>query len=774
MGNASTKESRVGPDGQPIDSGARDNYDDSSRSRNRRSRHDLSLLGISNTSSRHRNRDDGTFQHRETRQERDARRLEREREARAKERALSHAQEHVDGGYLVTVGTYTGTEDFDKALVRQLQVERRLAPYWRGLQDWSSSWTEHQLVAAARGLPIPAADATPDPDLMPRPLSSGRNINNLTVPIGDRTLSAASDQSASGISALPSPISPTPGKTFKPAAKALASALRPRSRNSSSTDLTPKEVSLPYDPFVNGQPLEVALYKDTLECPICFLSFPPYLNHTRCCDQPICSECFVQIKRATRRVDELAQPSGQTSPSSAAWVSEPAACPYCQQPEFGVTYEHPPFRRGLSLSSASQSPASATLSPSPAAQPGRRRTQSLSANAPNVITIDRIRPDWAARLAEKNAHLARRDAAATALHHAAFVVGASSSTGQSRFSPLPRRSEPRAEPNNNSGDLLPAEGIPSNPSGGARTRMEELEEMMYQEAVRLSLASEEDRRRKEDKAIRKETKARAKEEKKALKKQGRDPYGGNASGASSSSLSLRLGRRRGNSAASNLRMEAAVHSASQAPSTPEREDAEAAMGKGKGVDRGLQNSASEGNSSAGSLPIPTGSGRTGSHLRQMSNTSSLGSSFADTPAGSFSAGGYAGPEGGDNRGSSSGAADDEGERDTGSEPMFNFRSLAEMVGVDIDGGQAHRQEGDEGNASTGPLQPRPLSQVKEDDYEEAEAEHLEVPDGSRTEEKKVSTPELTVTPETPAVEGARAELKQLGEPNVQEQPSQSA
>jgi hypothetical protein len=31
-------------------------------------------------------------------------------------------EEHVDAGYLVTQGVYVGTEDFNKAVVRQLMV----------------------------------------------------------------------------------------------------------------------------------------------------------------------------------------------------------------------------------------------------------------------------------------------------------------------------------------------------------------------------------------------------------------------------------------------------------------------------------------------------------------------------------------------------------------------------------------------------------------------------------------------------------------------------
>lgn len=31
-------------------------------------------------------------------------------------------EEHVDGGYLVTQGVYVGTEDYNKAVVRQIMV----------------------------------------------------------------------------------------------------------------------------------------------------------------------------------------------------------------------------------------------------------------------------------------------------------------------------------------------------------------------------------------------------------------------------------------------------------------------------------------------------------------------------------------------------------------------------------------------------------------------------------------------------------------------------
>jgi len=59
---------------------------------------------------------------RETKAEREVRKLEKERMLREKERERSLKEEGVDGGFLVTLGTYTGPEDFSKPVVRQLMV----------------------------------------------------------------------------------------------------------------------------------------------------------------------------------------------------------------------------------------------------------------------------------------------------------------------------------------------------------------------------------------------------------------------------------------------------------------------------------------------------------------------------------------------------------------------------------------------------------------------------------------------------------------------------
>lgn len=125
MGNSQTKESRVTAPRRRSQQSSPGASDAPGRSvyqgprSGRGSRPDLSILGIGNSHDR----EVATLeQRRETKQERDARRLEKERAARVKERERSMKEEHVDGGYLVTQGVYVGTEDFNKAVVRQLMV----------------------------------------------------------------------------------------------------------------------------------------------------------------------------------------------------------------------------------------------------------------------------------------------------------------------------------------------------------------------------------------------------------------------------------------------------------------------------------------------------------------------------------------------------------------------------------------------------------------------------------------------------------------------------
>ncbi|GKZ37871.1 SNF1-interacting protein [Aspergillus brasiliensis] len=735
MGNSQAKESR------PLASSSRRSHHhgpygdrhhgDGSRS-NRGSRPDLSLLGIGGSSER----DLATLEHRrETRQEREARRLEKERVARLKERERSMKEEHVDGGYLVTQGVYTGSEDFNKAVVRQLMIERRLAPFWRGLNDFSDSWTEHQLMAAARGLPIPPPDEIPPELEYKNPPKAGEDakeasdaaaVQYLMVPITSRSQSYGSDASQSSTPAhsLPSPTSPIASGTsssplFRARAKTLASLATPK--HGIQSDAASREMQLPRDPFVNGQPIEAYLYKDAAECPICFLYYPPYLNRTRCCDQPICSECFVQIKRPDPHPPEHGDATSDSAPAEGSeqaesqdcqLVSEPSACPFCVQPEFGVTYAPPPFRRGLAYASDPStrpnvtSPLSSTSSLSSGNTPttGRRRATSLSANDPTVITTDRIRPDWAQKLANARAHAARRSAAATALHTAAYLMHSNGAGNESRIS-LGRRSVMRRngapEAQNSSArtgsPALQALAFLTDRRGAGheadsaeegtgniapprqssrRNRIEDLEDMMMMEAIRLSLASEEERRKREEKEAKKEAKRKEKEAKKAEKVARKT--GLTSNNASSSALDVppdaRLGRV--TSSSSSIAAEEVV-----------------SAGKGKEVDRSVPagGSAAEPNVAAEEVqPAAAASASPAdqppsmsppavvqssskdvtrpSHLRHVSSASSSFSSLVESMSE-------------DHAGSAEGAG-------SFAEPLYNFRSLAAVIGDEEKGDEA--------------------------------------------------------------------------------------
>lgn len=129
MGNTNTKESRSDyPEGSSDGRERRFDLGDASRGvlgdpRLQLGRSERGFLSLGGSSaSRNREHPDAPFEHRETKQERETRKLERERVLRAQDRERSIREEHVDGGYLVTMGTYVGTEDFNKVVVRQLQV----------------------------------------------------------------------------------------------------------------------------------------------------------------------------------------------------------------------------------------------------------------------------------------------------------------------------------------------------------------------------------------------------------------------------------------------------------------------------------------------------------------------------------------------------------------------------------------------------------------------------------------------------------------------------
>ncbi|SJX60334.1 uncharacterized protein SRS1_11648 [Sporisorium reilianum f. sp. reilianum] len=291
---------------------------------------------------------------------------------------------------------------------------------------------------------------------------------------------------------------------------------------------------------------ELADSRFNSECPICFLNYPTPLNFSRCCRQPICTECFVQMKRA--------DPNSHNPPSS-----EPRACPFCVEPEFGVTYLPPEaLEHGRrSSGSGSNSPNDATdaanfaemaIGTGGAGVTGAGKKKILAADDPSVITVDQVRPDWHLKLAQAEAAVARRANRRVIMRQVGdrlIPIGISSSRMGADLAAAAESGRinlngPGGSIILNDGQNWPGAGSvttsrrrSSRPSRGANDgvpelarlmRMgagEDMEEAMVMEAMRLSLLEHEEQQRKQ-----------AEEEK---KKKAAAAAGASAQGSSSTS-----------------------------------------------------------------------------------------------------------------------------------------------------------------------------------------------------------------------------------------------
>ncbi|KAG5360298.1 Protein SIP5 [Yarrowia sp. B02] len=441
------------------------------------------------------------------------------REKKREPRVFVDPNEQVDGGYLVPQGVYTGPQDFDILVVKSLMTSRKLAPFFKGLQDYEEDWTDHQLMAAIRGFPIPAAASEPSDsskDSAPQAISTPAHLSPPTAP-PQVAISPPRHQLSSNnpfrdplehLSHLRidldnstlSQSAPTPSwmRSGEPDQEDGDELINPGILQSPPREAPKPPASRQRAKTVTAKepPLMVKIYRDPIECPICFLYYPNSLNMTRCCAQPICSECFVQMKRAEPhpRHDE---PEPDTLLGQLDLISEPTACPYCAMSDFGVVYS-PRYGPGAKQAASNGADAAAaddsaiddssdgidTTNMDDVADKlmhmsGKRRS-SISVTNPNVVTVDRVRPDWSKTLAAARARAARKAATANALHATAFVEGGNGEVaGSSRSSRRTRQNHEQRQ----------------------AARAQELEQIMLSEAMRLSMleSQEAEEKRSEEK-----------------------------------------------------------------------------------------------------------------------------------------------------------------------------------------------------------------------------------------------------------------------------------
>ncbi|CEP18645.1 hypothetical protein [Parasitella parasitica] len=228
----------------------------------------------------------------------------------------------VDLGAVFPNGLYATTEqDYDPRILRKLIVQRKIAPFYKGLPD------------------VPETVSATTSTSLPLPQSSSSSLSTISTSLSNLNIHSADGK-------------PT---------------TRPRSGSQ-------KDAS--YDPYLERKKAfvekmkhrEKMLYNDAVECPICFLYYPANINYSRCCDQPICTECFVQIHRPIET------------------PSVPATCPYCMQENYGILYEPPSWSEKFQARSRSSSHSTMT---------GTRHTTSGigGSDGPRRESVDHQNPD---------------------------------------------------------------------------------------------------------------------------------------------------------------------------------------------------------------------------------------------------------------------------------------------------------------------------------------------------------------------------------------------
>ena len=248
--------------------------------------------------------------------------------------------------------------DYSKTVVTKLIAEGRLAPFYRGFEDWEEEWTEEDVGRILC-------------EVREKDYEEGVE-NSVTARMKEER-----EGGAGAVGSVVKKIGIHKGRETK-----LAEDRDERDRR------------------------EKKAYLGATECPICFLvsflnlelskadkqNYPPNINTSRCCQQPICTECFVQIKRSEPSITHL--------------ESEPACCPFCVETDFGVIYERPiDLPTSTSESALATSPEASTSAVSQALsmqseegelstgigmapkQQETMRRKSVSSKAPEVVLI---------------------------------------------------------------------------------------------------------------------------------------------------------------------------------------------------------------------------------------------------------------------------------------------------------------------------------------------------------------------------------------------------
>ncbi|KAK5963790.1 Sip5p PWA37_004118 [Arxiozyma heterogenica] len=409
--------------------------------------------------------------------------------------------ECCDGGFLAPFGCYNFDKlDYNIDIVRSLIIERKLAPFYTPLQDFDETWSREEIIKIVDGLPLHATFEENLEEFEDVPIGDLKKPNfDYLV---DRSLSKREQRRQHAM-------------IFKARLYRKRLIWQETANESFLEDKVDAKKNKIKNRYLPSDDLKYSLYKNGMECPICFLHIPGPLNYSKCCQQPICTECFVQIKRSEphfphEEVDPTKPITDDNSKDPNLLISEPSNCPYCATPNFSITYTPPTNRRtgigGIppsdycevaqneiqkqeisgqekenkeTLGSPTSISASASpLSSSSSSSSGNKHKDIIISN---IITSDDIRPDWEAKLKKERSRLAKRAANATAIHVSNQLVDPEYSLRQNSNTSSPAKYSVRGT---------------NSKTKRKQLSLEELEEQMIKQAIQLSLEDQEKSKKK--------------------------------------------------------------------------------------------------------------------------------------------------------------------------------------------------------------------------------------------------------------------------------------
>ncbi|KAJ2499656.1 SNF1-interacting protein [Coemansia sp. RSA 1972] len=324
-----------------------------------------------------------------------------------------------DGGGLCPTGIYAeDAQDYDAKVVHRLIVARQLGPFYTGADD-------------------------PDPDLDPvdpaeRTDDGGWWSYNMMV-------AQQGSEPPEQKTGEPGPQQAHMGHSRK--SSGILQRLRASTPVRHERSMSDTPATQPDDAAIDACR---RLLRRCIECPICFLYYPKNINYTRCCHKPICTECFVQIKRKLDDDQIVA-----------------THCPYCVEPNLGIVYYAPQLPQTMP-----------TAVPRTISETGRARSHSATTHmrSPLIVMSDDIRPHRVRELTQKLD--SRRKQQMRSAENMAMVAAATRrASAQGR-----RRGSSQLQLQNEYSAYVRAM------RGAGQT---DLEEYLLQEAIRQSLAETE-------------------------------------------------------------------------------------------------------------------------------------------------------------------------------------------------------------------------------------------------------------------------------------------